>query len=45
LVSYRSRLAEELFNHRAPVLDGRWSATSRVLGIERGVDNVGPLSV
>jgi protein-tyrosine phosphatase len=42
---YRSRFAEELFNHRAPVLGGNWSATSRALAIERGVNNVGPLSV
>lgn len=42
---YRSRFAEELFNHRAPVLGGAWSATSRALAIERGVGNVGPLSV
>ena len=42
---YRSRFAEELFNHHAPLLGLPWSATSRALAIERGVDNVGPLSV
>lgn len=42
---YRSRFAEELFNHRAPQLGLPWSATSRALAIERGVNNVGPLSV
>jgi protein-tyrosine phosphatase len=42
---YRSRFAEELFNHRAPVIGVPWSATSRALAIERGVNNVGPLSV
>jgi protein-tyrosine-phosphatase len=42
---YRSRFAEELFNHRAPGLGLAWSATSRALAIERGVNNVGPLSV
>jgi protein-tyrosine phosphatase len=42
---YRSRFAEELFNHRAPGLGLAWSATSRALAIERGINNVGPLSV
>ena len=42
---YRSRFAEELFNHRAPLLGVPWSATSRALAIERGAGNVGPLSV
>jgi protein-tyrosine phosphatase len=42
---YRSRFAEELFNHHAPMLGGDWSATSRALAIERGVNNVGSLSV
>ncbi len=41
---YRSRFAEELFNHRASALGGGWSATSRALAIERGIVNVGPLS-
>ena len=42
---YRSRFAEELFNHRVALLGGSWSATSRALAIERGSGNVGPLSV
>jgi protein-tyrosine phosphatase len=42
---YRSRFAEELFNHRAPLLGVSWNATSRALAIERGINNVGPLSV
>jgi protein-tyrosine phosphatase len=42
---YRSRFAEELFNHRAPVRGVPWSATSRALALERGTGNVGPLSV
>ena len=42
---YRSRFAEELFNHHAPSIGGPWSATSRALAIERGTGNVGPLSV
>jgi low molecular weight protein-tyrosine phosphatase len=37
---YRSRYAEELFNHRGLL----WQAQSRGLAIERGIDNVGPLS-
>ena len=38
---YRSRFAEELFNHRAA---GNWQAQSRALAIERGLYNVGPVS-
>jgi protein-tyrosine phosphatase len=48
---YRSRFAEELFNHKvaasglvvrsAPL---RWQAQSRALAVERGVYNIGPLS-
>jgi protein-tyrosine phosphatase len=42
---YRSRLAEELFNHRARALGLDWRATSRALAIERGAEeNVGPIS-
>jgi hypothetical protein len=42
---YRSRLAEELFNHRAERLGLDWRATSRALAIERGAEeNVGPIS-
>jgi protein-tyrosine phosphatase len=41
---YRSRLAEELFNHRAYHLKLDWQATSCALEIERGEENVGPIS-
>jgi protein-tyrosine-phosphatase len=41
---YRSRFAEELFNHSADRAGIAWTATSRALAIERGVRNVGPLS-
>jgi len=41
---YRSRFAEELFNHRAERDRLRWAAYSRGLAIERGIFNVGPLS-
>lgn len=41
---YRSRYAEELFNHRAARAGLRWMAQSRGLAIERGIDNVGPFS-
>jgi len=41
---YRSRFAEELFNHRAERDGLRWAASSRGLAIERGIFNVGPLS-
>lgn len=41
---YRSRLAEELFNHRAHHLDLDWRASSCALAIERGWENVGPIS-
>jgi low molecular weight protein-tyrosine phosphatase len=41
---YRSRYAEELFNHRAAGGGLRWTAQSRGLAIERGMDNIGPLS-
>jgi protein-tyrosine phosphatase len=41
---YRSRYAEELFNHRAARGGRHWRAQSRGLAIERGVDNIGPLS-
>jgi protein-tyrosine phosphatase len=42
---YRSRYAEELFNHRAARNGLRWTAQSRGLAIERGANNVGPLSL
>jgi protein-tyrosine phosphatase len=41
---YRSRFAEELFNHHAIRAGLSWMASSRALAIERGVDNVGSLS-
>jgi protein-tyrosine phosphatase len=41
---YRSRFAEELFNHRAAFAGADWRAQSRALAIERGRHNVGPLS-
>jgi protein-tyrosine phosphatase len=41
---YRSRFAEELFNHKAAAAEIGWQAQSRALAIERGVYNVGPLS-
>ena len=41
---YRSRFAEELFNHRAPHAELRWIAKSRALAIERGISNVGSLA-
>ena len=41
---YRSRFAEELFNHLAAQHDLLWEATSRALAIERGKWNIGPIS-
>lgn len=41
---YRSRYAEELFNHGAGRAGLAWTAFSRGLAIERGAGNVGPLS-
>ena len=41
---YRSRFAEELFNHRAASAGINWQAKSRALAIERGIDNIGPIS-
>ena len=41
---YRSRFAEELFNHRAAQAGVNWQAQSRALAIERGINNIGPLS-
>jgi protein-tyrosine phosphatase len=42
---YRSRLAEELFNHRAREAGADWQASSCALAIERGADeNIGPIS-
>lgn len=41
---YRSRFAEELFNHRAACARIDWQAKSRALAIERGINNVGAMS-
>jgi protein-tyrosine phosphatase len=41
---YRSRFAEELFNHRAAHMRMNWQAQSRALAMERGKNNVGPIS-
>jgi protein-tyrosine phosphatase len=41
---YRSRFAEELFNHHAELAGLDWVAESRGLALERGIDNVGPIS-
>lgn len=41
---YRSRFAEELFNYRAAHAQVNWQAQSRALAIERGINNIGPLS-
>jgi protein-tyrosine phosphatase len=41
---YRSRFAEELFNHRAAEVGINWQARSCALAIERGLNNIGPLS-
>ncbi len=42
---YRSRFAEVLFNSLAQKMGLPWQATSRGLALERGVNNVGPMSV
>jgi protein-tyrosine phosphatase len=41
---YRSRYAELLFNAWAPAHRLAWRADSRALALERGADNVGPIS-
>jgi protein-tyrosine phosphatase len=41
---YRSRFAELLFNHAAARMRLSWLAESRGLALERGVQNVGPMS-
>lgn len=41
---YRSRYAEELFNHHAARGGLRWMAQSRGLAIERGINNIGAFS-
>lgn len=42
---YRSRFAEVLFNAIASKSGLKWTATSRGLALERGVNNVGPISL
>lgn len=42
---YRSRFAEILFNSLAGKMGLHWKASSRGLALERGVNNVGPMSV
>jgi protein-tyrosine phosphatase len=42
---YRSRFAEILFNARASEEGLRWTAMSRGLALEKGVNNVGPMSM
>jgi protein-tyrosine phosphatase len=41
---YRSRFAEELFNHLAAEAGLGWEAASRGIALERGLHNVGPIS-
>jgi protein-tyrosine phosphatase len=41
---YRSRFAEELFNHLAQQHKLNWVSTSRALAIELGIFNHGPMS-
>jgi protein-tyrosine phosphatase len=41
---YRSRFAEELFNHRAGLADLNWRAFSRGAAERGSPDNVGPMS-
>jgi protein-tyrosine phosphatase len=41
---YRSRFAEELFNHQAAIERLDWRASSRALALERGAANEGPMS-
>ncbi len=42
---YRSRFAEILFNSVAVKMGLPWSASSKGLALERGVDNVGPMAI
>jgi protein-tyrosine phosphatase len=41
---YRSRFAEELFNHEAKRASLPWTVQSRGLALERGANNVGPIA-
>jgi protein-tyrosine phosphatase len=40
---YRSRFAEELFNHLAPQSSPGWRAASRGIAVDRGIYNIGPI--
>ena len=42
---YRSRFAEELFNHQARIAGLNWRALSRGLALKPSPENVGPISV
>ncbi len=41
---YRSRFAEQLFNHLAIKRGLDWEANSRALALEKGTKNVGAIS-
>jgi|SRR5215212_4021509 len=41
---YRSRFAEEIFNHLATSQQIEWRASSRGLALDRGTENIGPIS-
>jgi protein-tyrosine-phosphatase len=41
---YRSRFAENLFNSVARKMGLPWTAASKGLALERGVNNIGPMS-
>jgi protein-tyrosine phosphatase len=40
---YRSRFAEEIFNHLAPQACPGWRAISRGIAVDRGIYNIGPI--
>jgi protein-tyrosine phosphatase len=41
---YRSRFAEEMFNFAAPVECPGWTAVSRGIAVDLGINNVGPIA-
>jgi protein-tyrosine phosphatase len=41
---YRSRFAEEMFNFLAPVKCPGWTAVSRGIALDLGINNVGPIA-
>jgi protein-tyrosine phosphatase len=41
---YRSRFAEELFKFEAPIECPGWTAVSRGIAVDLGVNNVGPIA-